>query len=354
MILTHEGVREAARDRRTFSSDAPVRVPIPSEEDVRTVRQLPLEVDLPAHTAYRKVIEPFFNRPKDPTMIAAVGSLIDRLIATALAAPSLEIVHAFAIPLQCRALALLVNAPAGDAELWIGWGTHVFRDKDGKSKGFFLENYCATLLDRALAEPRDDLFTALTRMKIDGRPLTREEQLGYLNIVFAGGRDTVIHTITGGVGHFAAHPGALHALRARPELITLAAEEFFRVLSPITHIGRVLPAETQVGGRAYAAGERVSLCWASANRDAAVFPEPDTLKLDRKPNPHLAFGSGPHVCLGALHARLLTRTLVERLAARVERIEVLREKRHLEREPGYTREHGYDELEVRFHPRSPA
>jgi cytochrome P450 len=350
MILTHEGVREAARDWKTFSSDAPVLVPIPSEEDVRTVRQLPLEVDLPGHTAYRKLVEAFFNRPKDPQMIADITALIYRLIDAALASPSLEIVHDFAIPLQSHALAILVNAPAGDAELWISWGTHVFRDKDGKSKGFFLENYCATLLDRALATPRDDLFTALTRMEIDGRPLTREEQLGYLNIVFAGGRDTIIHTITGVVGHFAAHPEALHALRERPELVTLAAEEFFRMLSPITHIGRVLPADTEVGGRVYSAGERVSLCWASANRDAAVFREPDTIKLDRKPNPHIAFGSGPHVCLGALHARLLTRTLIECLATRLEAIRVLHEKRHLEHEPGYVREHGYDELTVRFLP----
>jgi cytochrome P450 len=351
MILTHEGVAAAAKDLQTFSSDAPVRVPIPSEEDVRSVRQYPLEVDLPGHHDYRKAIEPFFNRPKDPQMIAAVGTLVDRLIDEGLARPELEIVHDFAIPLQSRALAILTNAPAGDADIWISWGTHVFRDKDGKSKGFFLEHYCATLLDRALENPRDDLFTALTRMQFQGRPLTREEQLGYLNIVFAGGRDTIIHTITGIIGFFGDHPEALHGLRERPDLFNLAAEEFFRVLSPITHIGRVLPKPTEVGGRTYDANERVSLCWASANRDASVFPDPDMIKLDRKPNPHIAFGRGPHICLGALHARLLTRTLIERLASRIDAVKILSDKRHVEREADFERVHSYDFLSVRFEPR---
>jgi cytochrome P450 len=354
MILTHGGVVAAAKDWQTFSSDAPVRLPIPSEEDVRTVRQYPLEVDPPEHTDYRKLIEPFFNRPKDPQMVAAVGSLIDRLIDETLAEPGSEIVHDFAIPLQSRALAILVNAPEGDADVWISWGTHVFRDKEGKSKGFFLEHYCATLLDRALENPRDDLFTALTKMEIQGRPLTRDEQLGFLSIVFAGGRDTVIHTITGIIGFFAQHPEALHGLRERPDLTNLASEEFFRVLSPITHIGRVLPKPTEVGGRTYDANERVSLCWASANRDGSVFPDPDMIKLDRKPNPHIAFGRGTHLCLGALHARLLARTLIEKLASRVERIEIGSEKPHAEREPGYERIHGYDLLSVRFQPRAPS
>jgi cytochrome P450 len=352
MILTHEGVREAARDWRTYSSDAPLRVPIPSEEDVRTVRQLPLEVDLPEHTTYRRLADPFFNRPKDPVMIAAMETLIGGLITQATALPNIEVVHDLAIPLQSRALALLLNVPMSEAEVWIGWGTHVFRDKDGKSKGNVLEDYCRDLLAKAEAAPGDDFFTALTQIETNGRRLTREEQLGYMNIAFAGGRDTIIHTITGVIGHFAAHPEALDGLRGRPELLNTAAEEFFRVLSPITHIGRVCPEKTDVGGVSVPAGERVSLCWASANRDAEVFPEPDVVKLDRKPNPHLAFGSGPHTCLGALHARLLTRTLISTLVEQVAAIHVVDEKLHLEKEHDFVRQHGYDMLRVRFEPRA--
>ena len=147
---------------------------------------------------------------------------------------------------------------------------------------------------------------------------------------------------------------ALHGLRDRPDLTNLASEEFFRVLSPITHIGRVLPKPTEVGGRTYDANERVSLCWASANRDAAVFPEPAVMKVDRKPNPHIAFGRGNHLCPGALHARLVTRTLIDKLVSRLDRIEIVSEKPYVEREPGYEQIHGYDLLSVRIQPRDPA
>jgi cytochrome P450 len=112
----------------------------------------------------------------------------------------------------------------------------------------------------------------------------------------------------------------------------------------------VLPEAAEVGGRAYGENERVSLCWASANRDAKAFPEPDMIKLDRKPNPHIAFGRGSHLCLGALHARLITRTLIEKLVTRLDGIQILTETRHHEREPGYDRIHGYDFLTVRFDP----
>ncbi|NIP95555.1 MAG: cytochrome P450, partial [Akkermansiaceae bacterium] len=81
------------------------------------------------------------------------------------------------------------------------------------------------------------------------------------------------------------------------------------MISPLTHIGRVCPVDTEVHGVAVQAGHRVSLCWASANRDESVFEAPEEVRLDRKPNPHLTFGAGPHLCLGAAHMRLIMRLL---------------------------------------------
>ena len=133
MILRHEDVRKAAKDWATFSSDAPFRVPIPSEENVRSMRQLPVETDPPDHTDYRKIAEPFFQRAKDPQVIAQVETLIGGLLDEALRRDSIEVVREFALPIQSRALAYLLNVPESEAELWISWGTHVFRD--GGSKG---------------------------------------------------------------------------------------------------------------------------------------------------------------------------------------------------------------------------
>src|SRR4051812_32891286 len=92
MILRHEDVRKAAKDWKTFSSDAPFRVPIPSEEDVRSVRQLPVETNPPQHTEYREIVEPFFRRAKDPAVVAQVESLISELLTDALSREQIEVV----------------------------------------------------------------------------------------------------------------------------------------------------------------------------------------------------------------------------------------------------------------------
>jgi cytochrome P450 len=348
MILRHEDLRRAARDWQTFSSDAPLRIPIPSEESVRTVRQLPLEIDPPEHEDYRGIAEPFFNRAKLPEVVAKVEKLIEELVVAALEREAVEVVREFAIPLQSRALACLLNMPDSEAETWIGWGTHVFREGDGRSKGAALEDYLNTLLDSAEAAPGDDFFSALTRARFRGRPLTREEMLGYGSIMFAGGRDTVINSISGVIGHLSAKPSDLEYLREDPKRIVNASEEFFRAISPVTHIGRVCPAETAIHGVKVEAGGLVSLCFASANYDETVFSSPDEVRLDRKPNPHVAFGFGPHLCLGAAHARLVVRGLLKCLCRQVGGIETLDAVGKVEREETYHRSLAYDSLTVRF------
>jgi len=351
MILRHEDVRKAAKDWKTYSSDAPYRVPIPSEEDVRTVRQLPIETDPPDHTEYREIVEPFFRRAKEPAVIAQVEALVGDLLQASIACDSVEIVREFALPLQSRALTYLLNVPESEAETWIGWGTHVFRDGgSGKRKGEDLEIYLNRQLDRAAASPGEDFFSALTQATFRGRPLTRAEMMGYANLTFAGGRDTIIHTVSSVVAYLGKNPRALGFLREDPARIVHATEEFFRVVSPLTHIGRVCPVDTNVHGVPVKAGDRVSLCWASANQDEAAFDAPEEVRLDRKPNPHVAFGFGAHVCLGAPHARLLVRSLLQSCIDRVGAVTVLEAKERVENEASYTRTSGYEVLRVRFTP----
>lgn len=350
MILRHEDVRKAAKDWKTFSSDAPFRVPIPSEEDVRSMRQIPVETDPPEHTEYRKIAEPFFQRAKNPEVVAQVDALIDGLLRDAIARESVEVVRDFALPIQSRALGYLLNVPESEATTWIGWGVHVFRD--GESKGGALETYLRATFDKAAENPGEDFFSALTQATFQGRPLTREEMMGFANLTFAGGRDTVIHSISSVLAYFAENPDALEFLRADPARIIHASEEFFRVITPLTHIGRVCPVETNVHGVTVPAGGRVSLCWASANRDAAVFANPDEVRLDRKPNPHLAFGFGTHLCLGAAHARLLVRTLLQKCVERVGKITVLDSKKNVETTERYERVVGFESLHVRIEGRA--
>ncbi len=352
MILGFKEVRAAARDFATYSSDAPFRVPIPREEDVRSVRQYPLEVDPPVHAAYRKIADPFFRRPLEAGYIAKMEELVEELLAVAISRESIEIVREFAIPLQSRALTYLLNVPESEAELWVTWGTHVFRDESGVSKGAEMEAYTNSLFDRAEANPGDDFFSVLTRAEIDGRPLTREEMQGFANIAFAGGRDTVINTVSMVIGYIADHPEALEAMRENPKLVLTATEELFRYASPITHIGRICPTDTDVLGVEVKAGNLISLCWASANFDGEIFENPAEVRLDRKPNPHIAFGSGTHNCLGAAHARLIVRTLLRKLCELTGGIETISAHPKVEREADYQRTNAYHELRVKIVPRA--
>ena len=349
MILRHADVREAAKDWKTFSSDAPFRVPIPSEEAVRSMRQLPIETNPPEHTEYRAIVEPFFQRAKQSEVIAKVEALIAELLAQALASESIEVVNDFALPVQSRALTYLLNMPEAEADTWIGWGVHVFKVTGGEfKKGNVLEDYLHAQLDRAEASPGEDLFSALVKARYRGRPLTREEMMGFGNLTFAGGRDTIIHSISNIMAYLGQNPAAFEYLRADPKRLVHAGEEFFRVFMPLTHIGRVCPVETDVHGVKVPPGGRVSLGWASANFDETVFDSPEEIRLDRKPNPHISFGFGTHLCLGAPHARLIVRSLLEALTERVAKIEVLVAKPHIEHEAEYERANGYDSLTVKL------
>jgi cytochrome P450 len=354
MILRHEDLRNAAKDWKKFSSDAPMHISQPPEVDVRTVRQLPLEIDPPDHSDYRTIAEPYFNRAKLPEVIARVEELVQSLLAEALGRDSIEIVREFAIPLQSRALAILLDLPDSEAEVWIKWGSHVFRggdgklDDDAKAKGAALEAYMGSLLDRGLAQHGDDFFSALNRATFRGRPLTREEMLGFSSIMFLGGRDTLINSISGVIGYLASNPKALEYLREDPKRIVGASEEFFRAISPVTHLTRVCPAGAEIHGVRVESGDMASLCFASANYDETVFTSPEEVRLDRKPNPHVAFGFGPHLCLGAPHARLVVRTVLKCFCEQVGGMETLQAEEKIEKEARYNRSVAYESLTVRF------
>lgn len=348
MLVDFKAVRKACRDTKTFSSDAPFRIPIPREEDVRTVRQYPFEVNPPEHADYRAIVEPLFRRPTTPEYIEKMETLVDELVRDAASRDSIEIVREFAIPFQSKGLTLLLNMPMSEADVWIKWGTHVFRDESGVSKGHEMEAYTNSLFDKAEANPGEDFFSHLTKAEFRGRKLTREEMQGYANIAFAGGRDTVINAISTVIAYVAEHPEALDAMRENPKLITSGTEELIRYASPVTHLGRHCPVDTDVHGTKVKADHLISLNWAAANFDPKIFKDPEEVKLDRMPNPHVAFGNGIHNCLGAAHARLTIRTLLSKLCELTSSVELVDFHRKKEEEADYTRENAFHALNVKM------
>lgn len=350
LILRYNDVREAASDFRAYSSDAPFRVPIPTEERVRKVRQLPIETDPPEHTDYKAIVQPFFSVSKRPEMERQIGALIGEMLDDAIGAGPVEIINDFALPLQSRALAVLLRMPMTAADEWIDWGLHVFIGPEGhdNEKGNVLDRYLNREFDRAEVNPGDDFFGALTKATFRDRPLTRDEKVGFANLVFAGGRDTVIATVSLTLAHFTMHPEDLVRLRGNPLLLRNCVEEIVRVASPLTMMARVCPRDTNVHGAHVPEDHRVAICWASANRDESVFESPEELIIDRKPNPHVAFGAGPHHCLGASYARLILRTLIGQVSRKVGSMEVIDSEPRYEAWPAYRRQTGYESLRIRF------
>ncbi|MEM7700078.1 MAG: cytochrome P450, partial [Verrucomicrobiota bacterium] len=226
MLLGFEAVRDAARDFRSFTSDTPFRVPIPSEETMRSVRQLPIETDPPEHSQYVRLIKPFFHRPRELEYVARVEAILREALSDVMLYHEIEVVRDLALPLQSRLLTLLFNMDESEADVWTGWGIHVFHDGDGEEKGFMLEDYINQKLDEAESTPEaEDFFSVIAHAEVKGRRLTRAEQVGFINLAFAGGRDTIIHSIGALLVLCYEQPEILEKIRQNESLVDLAAEE---------------------------------------------------------------------------------------------------------------------------------
>lgn len=323
LIVGYDDVRAAARNWSQFTSDTPFEVPIPAEHGVRPVRQLPIETDPPDHTDYRALTARFFSRSAAERHASIVAEVVDAAIDTAVdAAGSLDVVADLALPVVNHGLAATLGRPPEDAERWLEWGIHVFdRGADGKSANRELDGYLERLVDESRASPRDDFFGALARAEFRGRPLTRDEMLGFGNLVFAGGRDTVVAAIASMCWYLAHHPTDWNRLRADVSLAPSTVEEILRLSSPLSFIGRHATGPCRHAGTTLGDGDLVALGFAAANRDPGVFDAPDECRIDRQPNRHIAFGHGPHTCSGANLARMELRVTLERLVARVRELE---------------------------------
>ncbi len=352
MLLRLKDVRKGAHNWKAFKSGAePGRIVVPSEVNIRDVRQIPFEVDPPEHKSYRDLVEPWFKRPLEEAYKQKLTGQINEIVDEMLSKESVEVVSDFSLRLQSRALTLLLNTPYEEAETWIGWGTHVFRSEgealDG-DKANILYDYIDDQIDKAIATPGDDLYSKLVTSEVNGKKLTKEEVKGVMILTFAGGRDTVINAVTNSIAYFAEHPESLQRIKNEPEITGKAVEELIRYFAPLTHMGRVVTKDTQVCEHAIKADSRISLCWASANRDASVFENPNEIVLDRKLNPHVSFGFGTHNCLGATHARQIMKILLETLANKVKSIDILDFEENIEDLDQFERKVGYENIHVKF------
>jgi cytochrome P450 len=303
-IVGHKAVREALRDTETYSSD------LQGDSDVRDYRQLPLEVDPPRHHLYRVALAPYFVKPSIELLIPEFRKHTEALVADFFADSSLEVGRDLALPLVMNNLGVIYNRPQDVAE-WISWGPDVWTAESEKRDGKVLHRYLDAIYKEALQQSSDDIWNKIAHLEINGIQVSADEFRGIAGVMLAGGRDTVVKLFTGIMWHFGNHPEDLNLLRAKPELISSAIQEFLRFLTPLPVMNRTLVPESS--GLDLPDNRYVGISFISGNFDETVFDNPYEIDFNRGRNPHLSFGFGPHTCLGNHIAEIEARVFLDAL-----------------------------------------
>jgi cytochrome P450 len=229
-------------------------------------------------------------------------------------------------------IAELLGAPPDDWERFRQWSDAAVGGNDPEHAGeapealLALYEYFTKLIEARRAEPREDVISILAAAEVDGHGLSDEDLLNFCFLLLVAGNETTRNLIALGTLALIEYPDQLERLLDDPSLIPSAVEEMLRYTSPVTHMLRTATQDVEIRGVEIEAGQRVVMLYGSANRDEDVFgDDAEEFRVDRHPNPHLAFGFGEHLCLGAALARLEARVMFEELLRRYPSIELVGE-----------------------------
>jgi cytochrome P450 len=353
VVTRYADIHEVAHCPEVFSNQ-PVAIPPNLGQDQPLI---PLEIDPPDHTNYRQILTPLFSPGRMNRLEPQVRALVNELIDTFAGRGECNFIEEFARPLPTAVFLGLMGWPQEDAPQLLKLTYDIIEGKPGgtdeesnevrTAAGLEVYTYFAELLDNSYENPGDDIISQLTRASFDGeRELSQFEVLNIVFIVMLGGLHTVTGTLGNSIIYLAEHPEQRDRLVKDPSLTASAVEELLRWES-IVAPGRRVTAPVTVGGVPMEPGDRVLLALGSAGRDPDEFPAADEVILDREPNRHLAFGSGPHRCLGSHLARIELKVALEELHRRLPDYELVPE------EPPILKLHqvkGVDRLKLRFTP----
>jgi cytochrome P450 len=304
-----------------------------------------LELEPPDHTRLRRLVAHPFTPRRIAGLRERIAVLADRLLDAA-DPDDLDLMADYAERLPVDVIAELLGVPEELREPLRPWSNRIVAlyelDHDDATAQAAVEASIAftAMLDELLAwrrrSPGDDLLSALVHADVGGDALTRDELVATAALLLNAGHEASVNVIGNGVVALLAHPAQLNRLRAAGELQG-AVDELIRYDSPLSLFQRTVFEPVELAGRRLDPGARVGLLLASANRDPEAFANPDTLELDRSPNPHVGFGAGIHYCLGAPLARLEIAVALERLLARAPDLAITSppERRHSFQFRGY-------------------
>jgi len=286
---------------------------------------IPLQVDPPLHTKYRRFLAEWFNSraiaPLEPEVRRLVNELLDDIAPSG----SCDFHEDFATPLPSTVFLAMMGLPQDDLDDLLRWRDDIIRPAADLEEaeavrartGAEITAYFDAQIDGLREHPRPGFWSDLVNTEFEGRPLERGELLGMAFLLIIAGLDTVTATLDCMIEYLAGHPDRRRQLVERPGLTTDAVEEMLRALTPVQLVPRLIVEDATIGGVDLKAGDHATIVLGAANLDPAAYDEPDDVDFERKRSINLAFGGGPHLRLGINLARLELRVALEEWHRRI-------------------------------------
>lgn len=335
-ITKHADIVEIASQPLRFSSAQGIMLMPPGAPKIAS--EMVVMLDPPQHGPMRRIASRRFT----PRGVRLQAEEIEQIVVEALDAAATggkwgecDFVERVAAPLPIAIVSWVLGVPREDWERIFRWTNEIIGKDDpefrrpGETPGKAIKRargelhaYLGELIERRRLRPGDDLVSDLIAARIDDEPLTETQLVSYCELLVEAGNETTRNAISGGLIAFAENRDEWERVRARPELLPAAVEEILRWVSPITHFTRTATEDCELHGQQIRAGDPLALFFASANRDEDVFDDPFAFRVDRDPNPHLAFGVGEHFCLGAHVARAELAAVFRHLLKRLDAFEI--------------------------------
>lgn len=337
IISRYEDVRFALRHPEIFSSDL-IAVDIGQDRPL-----IPLQIDPPEHAHYRRVMDPQLTLKQLGRLETDARVLVNEVIDRFIDRGECDFHAEFSMPLPCMVFLSLTGLPLEELPRFLTWKDNIIRPDtmDMEEASVIRKQTGAAIyefFEGAIAEREgggmDDIISRFMRTEIDGRTMSREEMLDLCYLFILGGLDTVTATLDCSIAYLAQHPEHRQALVDDPSLVPEAVEELLRTQTPVMQVLRVVVQPHEMHGVKMEPGDHVLVMLGSADTDPTEFgDDADLVDLHRASNRHLAFGGGPHRCLGSHLARLELRIALEELHRRLPNYR-LAEGTELEYSPG--------------------
>ncbi len=324
----HADLQALAHDTDHFSSrDIAVINPFRASDPLRSTSLIapPITSDPPEHTALRRLLLPRFGPTEIERMTTITETTAQRLLDGFAGSGAADGALDYGRHIPVRVIATMLGLPPEDEARFTDWAVRLLQegiqnfetatDAIGELISYFIEK----IAEREALPPDqrpDDLLSFVVESTLDDEPLTGRERVGICFLLLIAGIDTTWSAISSSLWHLATHPDDQARLRAEPELLPTAVEEFLRFYSPVT-MARYVTEDVEFAGCPMRAGDKVLMAFPAGNRDPDVFEDPDAFLIDRDRNRHLAFGAGIHRCLGSNLARMELRVAIATFLARV-------------------------------------